>query len=144
MSNPKGPKGMLYPKPLSTASEVDITTWLNILESNGADIDAVDELYDEISNLCKIFEKKTDLSAAQATHVELKKEAEALKQNVLEDIAAVPTKTAALRSQLDSLYTTLEPLELMFGSSEDFECVNKAGETKSVKDILTGKSHVLI
>lgn len=144
MSNPKGPKGFVFPKPVSTASEADITQWLGILESNGADIDAVDELCDDITKLCKLFEKKTDLSAAQATHTDLKKEAEALKANVLDDIAAVPTKTAALRSKYDSLHTTLEPMELLFGSNEDFECVNKAGETKCVKDLIANKSHLLI
>lgn len=32
----------------------------------------------------------------------------------------------------------------MFGTCEDFECVNKAGETKTIKSVLAGKSHVLI
>lgn len=99
MSNPKGPKGAVYPKPVSTATKEEIIKWLDILESNGSDIDAVDELCDEISKLSKMFEKKANLSAVQATHADLKLEAETLKKNVLTDIAAVPAKTAALRSK---------------------------------------------
>lgn len=39
---------------------------------------------------------------------------------------------------------TLDPLEKLFDSSEAFECVNKDGETKTIKELLEGKSHVLL
>lgn len=42
------------------------------------------------------------------------------------------------------MLATLDPLEKLFGSPEEFECVNKAGETKSIKELLSGKSHLLL
>jgi len=39
---------------------------------------------------------------------------------------------------------TLDPMEKLFGSSEEFECVNKDGQTKTIKELLEGKSHVLL
>jgi len=45
---------------------------------------------------------------------------------------------------LNELRGTLEPMELLFGTPTDFECINNLGETKNISSLLEGRSHVLL
>jgi len=91
-----------------------------------------------------IFEKKANLTAHQESHIQLKTELADLKTIMIADISSVPEKLLKLQDKCNKLKGTLNPMELIFGTPTDFECVNSEGESKSISSLLEGKSHVLI
>jgi len=91
-----------------------------------------------------MLEKKDELSQLQQKHVQIKVDIVQLKLDVIEDVGSATIKLESMKGLYKELLGTLDPLEKLFGSSLDFECVNKDGEIKSAKALIEGKSHLLI
>ena len=144
MSAPGGPKGYKYHKELSSSSQSEVQGWIDLVQNNAALFDDLDALEKDLEQLVKLLKTKDDLSPQQMRHGELSESLETLRQSMCEDANGVPAKVAALKTQLQALRATLDPRELLFGTAEDFACVNAAGETKSVSALLEGKSHLLV
>lgn len=138
------PKGYKMPKPLSESTKDEVLVWVDIIEQNAELFSKVDKFEKELDQLVGIFEKKTSLTAQQESHVQLKADLAALKANMLKDISAVPEELSRLQGNFNELKGTLTSMELLFGTPADFECVNSAGETKSISALLAGRTHLLI
>lgn len=115
-----------------------------MIAQNAEVFNNVDKFEKDLGQLVSIFEKKASLTAQQETHVQLKADLAGLKTNMLADISSVPEKLRELQKKYSELKGTLTPMELLFGTPTDFECVNQAGETKSISSLLEGRSHVLL
>jgi len=104
----------------------------------------IESFGDSLAKLNKMFDAKCNLSELQSTHLQVKSEFQEFKENILDDIDTVPARLGEIKAKYLGLMETLDPLERLFGSCEEFECVNKDGETKSIKKLLEGKSHLLL
>lgn len=138
------PKGYKYNKKLSEATEADVLKWADFTVTNSALMTEVDGFGKELDKLVKMFETKCNLSELQASHVQVKEEFQDLKNNIADNIDTIPARLKDLKSKYEGLLDTLEPVEKLFGTTEEFECVNKAGETKTISQLLAGKSHLLL
>lgn len=104
----------------------------------------VDLLGENLDKLNKMIDAKCNLSELQSTNVQLQSEFQDLKKNMLEDIDTLPARLIKIKFKYLELIETIDPLEKLFGSFEDFECINKYGETKTIKNLLEGKTHLLL
>lgn len=138
------PKGYKMPKALSESTKDEVLLWVNNIEQNAEIFNSVDKFEKELKQLVGIFEKKASLTSQQESHVQLKADLDSLKSNMLSEISAVPEKLRGLQDKCGELRKTLTTMEVLFGTPVDFECVNNAGETKSISDLLGGRSHLLI
>mmetsp|Transcript_56824 Transcript_56824/g.47945 ORF Transcript_56824/g.47945 Transcript_56824/m.47945 type:complete len:142 (-) Transcript_56824:370-795(-) len=138
------PKGYKFPKQLSLASANEVLKWISFVETNSPVLNEIDKLEKDFGALSIILEKKDEPSQLQQKHIQAKKDIVQLKLDVIEDIGSATNKLESLKDLYKELLGTLGPLEKLFGSSLDFECVNKDGEKKSAKALMEGKSHLLI
>jgi len=138
------PKGYKYSQPLSAASEADVLKWAEFTLANAALMNEVDAFGAELDKLAKLLAAKSTLTELQATHVQVQDEFRELQQTMADGIDSAPARLEALRAKYEALLDTLAPVEKLFGTAEDFECVNKAGETRPVSQLLAGKTHLLL
>jgi len=84
-----------------------------------------------------------------------KKEYEIMKQKALQTQCDIygncgpqgnpdPQGNSSVSVQNSVAKSSPNPLELLFGTALDFECVNRKGEKKSISSLIEGKSHVLL
>jgi len=138
------PKGYKFPKQLSLASADEVLKWISFVETSSPVLNEIDKFEKEFGTLSIMLEKKDELSQLQQKHVQIKVDIVQLKLDVIEDVGSATIKLESMKGLYKELLGTLDPLEKLFGSSLDFECVNKDGEIKSAKALIEGKSHLLI
>lgn len=93
------PKGYMYSKKLSEATEADILKWIDFTVNNAALMKEVDGFGLDLDKLNKMFAVKANLSELQGTHVQVMAEFQELKKNMLEDIDSVPTRLAGIKAK---------------------------------------------
>jgi len=138
------PKGYKFYKQLSLASADEVLKWISFVETSSPILNDIDKFEIDFGALSIMLEKKDELSLLQQKHVQAKADIVQLKLDVIEDVGSATLKFESLKGLHKELLGTLDPLEKLFGSPLDFECVNKDGEKKSAKALLEGKSHLLI
>jgi len=126
------------------ASADEVLKWISFVETNSPVLNEIEKFEKDFGALSIMLENKNKLSEFQQKHVQTKADIVQLKLDVIEDISSATLKLSSLKGLYKELLATLDPLENLFGSALDFECLNKDGEIKSVKALLEGKSHLLI
>lgn len=123
---------------------MDVLNWVDFIVNNAALMNEVDDFSLELDKLNKMFEAKCTLTELQATHLQLNDDFTELKKNLFDKIDTFPARLGEIKVSYQGLMDTLDPLEKLFGSSEEFECINKDGKIKTIQEVLAGKTHILL
>lgn len=65
-------------------------------------------------------------------------------QVYLGEVEELSDKLKAITFECDTLNQKLEPCDKIFGSSKNFQVVNKSGEKKFIADVIKDKTYILI
>lgn len=104
----------------------------------------MNEFEKNFNNLHELLKAKSSLTDEQKQVDDVSNKLCSLKLKINDEPQNAEGVLKELKDQYSVLINTLEPLEKIFGSNKDFKCVNKSGESKSIKQLIEGKSHLLL
>lgn len=137
------PKGYLYPKNLSESNADQIKKFISVITENQDELKKIDQLSTSINNLKPLFSEKSEEDKQMMDT--LSNKLEKLNSEVnLGELEGLNDKLAELTIDYEALNQKLETCDKMFGSSKNFEVVNKSGERKLINDVIKDKTHILI
>lgn len=136
-------RGYKMPRKLSEADAAYVTKWVKLVSERGAEIQSVNEFVSNFNALSKMLDKKGIDQENKSLQDKTASDIVELQNGMLDDFDATLLKLEQLKLSDATLRKQLTPIELMF-ETEDFTCVNAKGESKSIKELVEGKTHILV